>query len=548
MFQSQDQLDTQMQTMDFDRKHADDFERNKREHCVALFMAHYPEAKDYDVAEFISRARRSYIRSKHKNISDAEWEERLKKHILSFKFVAPLQRQLEKLVINQELVSLEIEKAKLAKEKAKLEKERIDFLNEQANVVKNSKSSYYRHLATISELENSKRDLEANYRKELEELKEKKNEDLHRAVGSEVSKVKDYYDQRILKFSQFYELFKQKYQRLQEVNQQIQAQFDNKNNEIHALEIQIVKLQGEIQNRDNQIDNLTNEVQNKTIEIGEIKEAQPEIIEKQVNKEVEERVRAQTNKLNSILIEKEKMLLNELEKRRNEIEQALTLKQSEFEQLNSTLSEAEQVAKLASDELKRVKRDYDIVVYTNRELNQTVKVLQEKNENLTKEIEKTTSENEELDKLNSLLVKKYHDSEYIEEVNRKISNDLKKISKSQDHLNHLINSNRKISEKRLTNAFNNIKKDIDSVNESMGFINTSLIDKPEDKASPLFLANNDKNSKMISYERDVLCQSNQLRKSSILSSKKKLGNNKIKKQKPKKSKSSNSQHKLFNIK
>lgn len=147
-----------------------------------------------------------------------------------------------------------------------------------------------------------------------------------------------------------------------------------------------------------------------------------------------------------------------------------------------------------------------------------------------------------------MLVKKYHDSEYIEEVNRKISNDLKKISKSQDHLNHLINSNRKVSEKRLTNAFNNIKKDIDSVNESMGFINTSLIDKPEDKASPLFLTNNDKNSKMISYERDILGQSNPLRKSSVLSSKKKLNNNKIKKQKPKKSKSNNSQHKLFNIK
>lgn len=72
MFQSQDQLDTQMQTIDFDRKHADDFEQNKRDHCVALFKAHYPEAKDYDIAEFISRARRSYIRSKHKSISDAE--------------------------------------------------------------------------------------------------------------------------------------------------------------------------------------------------------------------------------------------------------------------------------------------------------------------------------------------------------------------------------------------------------------------------------------------------------------------------------------------
>lgn len=547
MFQSQDQLDTQMQAIDFDRKHADDFEHNKREHCVALFTAHYPDAKDYDIAEFVSRARRSYVRSKHKNISDAEWEERLKKHILSFKFVAPLQRQLEKLVINQELVSLEIEKAKLAKEKAKLEKERIDFLNEQANVVKNSKSSYYRHLATISELENSKRDLEANYKKELEELKQKKNEDLHWAVGSEVSKVKDYYDQRILKFSQFYELFKQKYQRLQEVNQQIQNQFETKNNEIHALEIQIVKLQGEIQNRDNQIDNLTNEIENKTIEIGEIKESQPEIIEKQVAKEVEERIRAQTNKLNSILIEKEKMLLTELEKRRNEIEQALTLKQSEFEQLNSTLSEAEQVAKLASDELKRVKRDYDVVVYTNRELNQTVKVLQEKNENLTKEIEKTSSENEELDKLNSLLVKKYHDSEYIEEVNRKISNDLKKISKSQDHLNKLINSNRKISEKRLTNAFENIKKDIDNVNENMGFINTSLIDKPA-KSSSLFLSSNNNNSKMISYERDVLEQTKPLRQSSFLSSKKKLNGKKTKKQNNKKNKPKSSQNKLFNIK
>lgn len=507
MLNHSNNMDPSLQNVELEKQWSAEFERSKRNYCVAAFLSQHPEAKDYEIADFISRARRSYIRAKLKNMNDAEWDERLHKHIVTFKFIAPLQRELEKLSINQEMVSLEIERARVAKEKAKLEKEKIDFLNEQANLVKNGKSSYYRHLTTISELENTKRELEENYRKEIAEIQVKRDEELKRTVASEIEKVKQHYDQRINKLSQFYELFKQKYQKLQQFNAEIQKQYDQKNQEIHNLELRIVKLDSEIQareqeiiNRDEEIRHLTTEIESKTKEIADMSEIRPDELKKRVNSEVEEQMRAQTNKLNSILLEKEKHLLVQLEKRRKEIEIALVQQQVEHEKISKDLSEAEQVAKLASEELKRVKRDYDVVVYTNRELNQAVKTLSEKNANLTKEIERVSSENAELDKLNNLLVKKYHDSEYIEAITSRLNQDLKRIAKNQEALNKLINSKKKVSDQQIMTQFENIKHDIQTVNANMG--NISTVDQQPQRSGNVLHYQSQPPAKVLNYEHD----------------------------------------------
>ena len=123
MLNHSNNMDPSLQNVELEKQWSAEFERSKRNYCVAAFLSQHPEAKDYEIADFISRARRSYIRAKLKNMNDAEWDERLHKHIVTFKFIAPLQRELEKLSINQEMVSLEIERARVAKEKAKWEKE-----------------------------------------------------------------------------------------------------------------------------------------------------------------------------------------------------------------------------------------------------------------------------------------------------------------------------------------------------------------------------------------------------------------------------------------
>ena len=136
-----------------DLEAANAFDNEKRDACVALFMEHYPAAKDYEVADFINRARRSFVRAARQGLSDAAWEERLRRHVSTFRFIGPLQRELEKLTYNQKLVELEIERAKVAKARAQLEKDKITFLNEQAEFVRTGKSPYYGHLTTIARLE-----------------------------------------------------------------------------------------------------------------------------------------------------------------------------------------------------------------------------------------------------------------------------------------------------------------------------------------------------------------------------------------------------------
>lgn len=73
--------------------------------------------------------------------------------------------------------------------------------------------------------------------------------------------------------------------------------------------------------------------------------------------------------------------------------------------MKNALIQAEETAKLTTNELERIKSEYDLVIYTNRELNEAIKVEQERAKELAAKVEMLTAENNDLDKLNNLLVK-----------------------------------------------------------------------------------------------------------------------------------------------
>lgn len=484
-----------------DAKNAQEFDIVKKDGCVELFLSRYPDAKDYEIADFVNRARRSYVRAKRKELSDEAWNERLRKHIAAFKFVAPLQRELEKLIINQKMVSMEIERAKLAKEKAKLEKEKIDFLNEQLKLAKTGKSSYYRHLTTISQLEMAKRQLEDNYKHEIEKIKDDQLKGIKNAVGTEVRRVKTHYDQRFLKLSQFYEIFKQKYQSLRDINAKTQFDLNVKQQEIYNLKLQLNHLVDELRMRDERIEVALKEVDQKSKELEKVQENQPKIIEENVEREVQERMRSQINKLNSVLLDKEKTLLQEIHNRRSEIEGILAQKEKEYNDMVNNVSEMERLIRLGNDEINRIKKDYNVVVYTNRELNEAVKDLTERNEQLNKEKTFIESEKADLNKLNNLLVKKYHDSEYLQKLSEQINLDIRKIAEQQQDLGDLL-KDKTASTNETNTVFNRVNDAISTLNNKLGLVSDSangmnLVD-PNDK---LFPRSDD--DEIISYTKDI---------------------------------------------
>lgn len=371
-----------------------------------------------------------------------------------------MQRELEKLTYNQKLVELEIERAKVAKARAQLEKDKITFLNEQAEFVRTGKSPYYGHLTTIARLEEAKHNVEVQYRHELEELKTKQDEALKTAVGSEIARVKEHYDERFYKLSRFYELFKEKYKKLKDVNGKMLFDLNAKMQETYGLQLQINQLNSIIQEREGLLQKANAEIAAKAKVIDDFREQQPEVIEDVISTEVTARMREQTEKLNAALLIKEKTLLEEVEKRRAEVDKTLAVKAAEVERLVIAVSELEKALQAGTEELSRVRDDYDFAARSNRELTEAIKVLRADNERLVKDLEEALAEKADAQKLNGLLVRKYRDGEERAQIEKTIDADAQKIIRGQEVLSRLLRRRIAAEEQR---QYRKIKNQIEGV-------------------------------------------------------------------------------------
>ena len=317
----------------FDKMNAATFDSEKLDNAIALFCEKYPNAQDHEIIDFIGRARRSFIKAKRRNISDKEWVEKLKKYIDNFKLVLPLKQELEKLILNQKLVQMQIEQTQIIKEKAELEKEKINFLLEQNNLLKNGKSSIYPNLTTIDKLETIKKNIEDHYKNQLSKIYSEHSNTLKNTINSEVARVHQEFENRYKQWSKFYEMFKEKYANLQNFSLKIREELNDKNNETYDLKLKVNQLINGIKSQKEQINFLKNEILKRNEAIHNLKNNQPNIIKQSVEQELEVIIKDQNNKLHSILSEKEKKLVSEFEQRRNEIEKILSDKEEEFNKI-----------------------------------------------------------------------------------------------------------------------------------------------------------------------------------------------------------------------
>ncbi len=470
--------------IEFDNRCLEIFDKQKLDPAIKLFLKHYPDAKDYEVIDFVTRSRRSYLRAKRQNLDDASWLETLKNYVKSFKFTQPLENEIRKITFNQQLVEMKIELAKLAKEKAKLEKEKIDFLLEQNNLSKTGKSAIYPNLTTITKLEAVKKDIENRYRKVLKDLQARQKDSMKNAIDSEVERVRDEFDQRYNQWSRFYEMFKQKYFNLQNFSLQMRDELNDKNNESYDLKLKINQLMNELKSQESQIKMLTSELEKRTQTLEDFKNSQPIIIKKNVERELEDRMQAQTNKLNSILLEKEKILVGEIENRRNEIESVLESKRKEFDRMVSTTKEIEAQLKVSNEELQKAKSDYSRVAKDNEALTNEIQGFRSKYEKLGQLLAKLQADNADLEKLNRLLVKKYNDSRYFEIANQQLTDEISQITKTQESLLNLISENRAQGGK-VADSFKTLTADIRNLDSKFDAIKAMNLNPSEgEEAAP----------------------------------------------------------------
>ncbi|WP_255565813.1 hypothetical protein [Mycoplasma sp. E35C] len=474
----------------------EDFDANKAEYCINAFLTQHPNAKEYDVSDFLESAKKSYLRAKKNNMPDHLWVEHLHKYIKTYKFVAPLQRELDKLILNKNFTDLELEKAELAKQKAELEKERIAFLNEQNELIQNGKSKHFDHIVTVSEHEATKKDLELKFYKEVEEIKNKHQEDFVRSqeetkkiFEEEITKMKDFYDRKIEKISDYYNKLKEKVTQLKEENsnlmheiyerdvntenqialrtQDYYAEIDKIKKVLRNYEILSFELKTKVKEKDLLVNQLKTKIKHKDDEFKKFIKDQPDIVNQLINDGIKEGVKIKfaqlEQKLKQEVKEYEETVERTYEKHKNEVDKILIANEAKIEVMKNALLQAEETAKLTTNEMKRIKSEYDLIVYTNRELNEAIKVEQEKNKELAAQVELLTAENTDLDKLNNLLVKKYNDNDHLLSVSKSISDQLDKINASQLSLQKVL----KISDDDRTNKkIMDLDKAINQVNET----------------------------------------------------------------------------------
>lgn len=474
-------------SLEFDIKNANDFDKIKRDLCLEIFLAQYPDAKDYEIVDFIDKARRSYVRAMRKNISESVWIEHLKNHIKIYNLIQPLQRELDKVLINQEKIALELEHAKLAKEKAMLEKQKIDFIVKQSEYIKNNSDlsvENKKYLITVEEFKILKKEIEDNYINQLNELKTKQNEELRTVIDNEIIQIKNQYNKRIEKLAELYNAFKEKYKNLVVFNNNIYETLNLKNNEFEKLQIELNKMTDEIKNRENKILEFellmtqNNDKYNKLLsektkkmetlladkdkEIKKIYELQSKTIKNTINEEFKNILENETDRLNSLFLTREKNMNIRFNNERKELNNILTQKQKEIDQMSNDVANVKRMIKSSAFELERVKKDYDLIVNKNQELQEFVKNLKNEKQLLNKEKKTMESKINNLIKTNDMLTKKYEDLTNIKEVNKKFSNEVKKINNDQEHL-----INKKISSPEISSNFDKLNEKIKELNQHL---------------------------------------------------------------------------------
>ncbi|WP_033159657.1 coiled-coil domain-containing protein [Mycoplasmoides alvi] len=514
-----------------DKVNANIFDTEKLDVAINMFLEKHPECKDHEIIDFIGRARRSYVRAKRKNLTDEQWLQKLEKHISTFKLVVPLQHELEKLMLNQKMVQMQIEQTKIIKEKAKLEKDKIDFLIEQNNLSKNGKSSIYPNLTTVDKLETIKKDIEKHYYDELNKIKLEQSGNMQNVINSEVSRLHSEFDSRYKQWSQFYEMFKQKYINLQNFSIQMREELNTKNNESYDLKLRINQLINGLKHQESQIDFLKSEIEKRNKAIDYFRANQPSIIRENVEHQLDERLKEQNNAVNLILLEKEKNLLANFEDRRNkieseyesrrnriesdfetrrnqielefetrrnqieldfknkqdEMEKLFAEKQKEHDLIKENAKELEKLWSIDNVKLKEFENKNDELTIRNKSLTKSVEALKNQNNDLMQMITKLRSENLDLSKLNNLLVKKYNDSQFFESTNEKLTVDMSKLIENQKKLLNLLNNNKPITSNEQVNLIQNefIQKTYNSNNklEEIKSLNEFIV--PEDDRNNL---------------------------------------------------------------
>lgn len=471
-----------------------DFDNYKAEYCISTFLAQHPQASEYDLRDFLESAKRSYLRAKRNHMSDELWLEHLHKFIKSYKLVAPLQRELDKLILNKDFTNLELEKAELAKQKAELEKERIAFLNEQNEFIQNGKSKHFDHIVTASEYEATKKELELKYYKEIEAIKNKHQEELvknqeetKKIFDEEINNIKDFYDRKLEKVSSYYNKLKEKLAELKEDNNKLISEIYERDlvsenqlalrtkdyyEEIEKVrkilrnyEVLSFELKTKIKEKDYLLNQLKNKLKHKDDEFKKFIKDQPEIVNQLINDGIKQGVKVKFNQLETKLKEQVKQYEDTVgrtyEKHKNEVDKILIANETKVEVMKNALIQAEETAKLTTNELERIKSEYDLVIYTNRELNEAIKVEQERAKELAAKVEMLTAENNDLDKLNNLLVKKYNDNDHLLSVSKSISEQLDKINASQLSLQKVLQTS---DDDKTNQKIIDLNKAIDQVN------------------------------------------------------------------------------------
>ncbi|MDC4163369.1 hypothetical protein [Mycoplasma bradburyae] len=473
-----------------------DFNINKADYCINSFLTQHPSATEQDLADFLENARNSYVRARKNGMSDELWLEHLHKYIKTYKFVAPLQRELDKLIHNKNLTDIELEKAELAKQRAEFEKERIEFLNEQSEFIQKGRSKHFEHIVTLSEHEATKKDLELKYYKEIEEIKNKHQEEFiknqeetKKIFDEEVNNLKDFYDRKIEKISDYYNKLKEKVVQLKEENAKLVGEIYERDvttenqialrtrdyyEEIEKIkkvlrnyEILSFELKSKVKEKDYLLNQLRAKIKHKDEEFKKFIQDQPEIVNQLINDGIKQGVKVKFSQLESKLKEQvekyEDTVGKTYEKHKNEVDKILIANEAKIEVMKNALLQAEETAKLTTNEIERIKSEYDLIVYTNRELNEAIKLEQEKNKELLAKVEALTAENNDLDKLNNLLVKKYNDNDHLLSVSKSISEQLDKINASQRSLQKVLStSNDDITNKKILD----LDKEINAVNET----------------------------------------------------------------------------------